>query len=79
MVSIVHDDGSSEVLAAPHTFVSKPGVQKVLYIHEDTVWKTIHPTQERDLDTLETLLIEPDDSYPILDRTQERLAIEAAA
>jgi hypothetical protein len=78
-VSIVHDDGSTERIEAPHTFVSKPGVQKVLYIHADTVWKTIHPTNERDLDQLESLLIEPDDSYPLLDRTEERLAITRAA
>ena len=30
-------DGTCEYLRAPHTFVSKPGVQKVLYIHEDCV------------------------------------------
>lgn len=79
VVAIVHDNGSTEILRAPHTFVSKPGVQKVLYIQEDTVWKTIHPTNERDLEHLEALLIEPDDSYPAIDRTLERLAILEAA
>lgn len=77
--SIVHADGSTEHLTAPYTFVSQPGVQKVLYIHEDCVWKTIHPTSERDLDRLEAELIEPDDSYPLVDRTAERLAITQAA
>jgi hypothetical protein len=78
-VSIVHDDGASEILCAPHTFVSKPGVQKVLYIREDTVWRTIHPTEERDLERLESLLIESDSSYPVLDREMERLAILEAS
>ena len=78
-VSIVHDDGISEILRAPHTFVSKCGVQKVLYILEDTVWRTIHPTDERDLERLESLLIEPDPSYPALNREVERLAILEAA
>lgn len=76
-VTIVNDDYSTTVLIAPCTFVSKPGVQKVLYIHEDTIWSTIHITDERDMDKLEAQLIEPDD-YPVFDRTAERLAIEAA-
>jgi hypothetical protein len=59
LCSIVHDDGRHEYLEAPMTFVSKAGVQKVLYIHEDTVWKTIHVTPETDLVKLEEILIEP--------------------
>lgn len=56
---IVHDDGTREELRAPMSFVSKAGVQKVLYILEDMVWKTIHPTDETDLAKLEELLVEP--------------------
>lgn len=55
---IRHDDGQVDVLQAPLTFVSKAGVQKILYIEEDTVWKTIHVTSEVDLVKLEELLIE---------------------
>ena len=77
-VSLIGADGEREVLRGPITFVSKAGVQKVLYIHEDTVWSTVHITDERDLETLEAQLIEPAD-YPLLDRTVERLAIAEAA
>lgn len=77
--SIIHADGTTERLIAPCTFVSKAGVQKVLYIHEDCIWRTIHVTNERDLERLEAELIEPDSSYPQLDRAQERLAITQAA
>lgn len=56
---IVHDDGSREELRAPMTFVSKAGVQKVLYILEDMIWQTVHPTTETDLVKLEAELIEP--------------------
>jgi hypothetical protein len=76
-VSLIGADGSREVLKGPCTFVSKAGVQKVLYIHEDTVWSTVHLTDERDLEKLEEQLIEKD-SYPVFDRTVERLAIEEA-
>jgi hypothetical protein len=77
-VTVFDPTGSFE-LKGPVTFISKPGVQKVLHIEEDTIWSTVHITDERDLARLEAALIEPDDSYPLLDRTLERLGIEAAA
>jgi hypothetical protein len=78
-VSLIGADGTTQFLRGPVTFVSKAGVQKVLYIHEDTVWSTVHLTDERDLDRLEAQLIEPDSSYPQFDRTIERAAIAQAA
>lgn len=54
---IVHANGLREELRAPCTFVSKPNVQKVLYITEDMVWQTVHVTDERDLVNLEAQLI----------------------
>jgi len=77
-VTIVREDGTHETLKGPLTFVSYAGVQKVLYIHEDTVWSTVHITQNRDLENLEAELIEPDD-YPRVNRTLERLQIVKAA
>ena len=56
---IVHDDFTREELRAPMVFVSKPGVQKVLYILEDMIWMTPHVTPETDLVKLEAELIEP--------------------
>jgi hypothetical protein len=76
--SIVSED-RTETFEGPYTFVSKAGVQKALYIHEDTVWQTIHLTTERDLDSLEAQLVEPDPSYPTFPRTEERAAVAAAA
>lgn len=72
-------EGGTMILEAPITFISKAGVQKTLRILEDTVWSTVHLTDLRDLEALETALIEPDPSYPALDRTEERLSIERAA
>jgi hypothetical protein len=69
LCSIVHDDGSHEYLRGPMTFVSKAGVQKILYIHEDTIWQTIHPTDETDLERLDEMLIEPP---PVLSLTVQK-------
>jgi len=77
-VSLIHED-KTELLEGPMTFVSKGGIQKVLYIHEETVWSTVHTTDERDLDKLEALLIEPDSTYPSITRIQERVGIMLAA
>jgi hypothetical protein len=54
---IVHADGTREELRAPATFVSKPNVQKVLYITEDMIWQTVHVTDEIELPKLEAILI----------------------
>lgn len=77
-VSLISENGEREVKRGPTTFVSGVGVQKVLYIHEDTVWSTVHVTDERDLEKLETQLIESA-GYPLFDRSSERAAIQAAA
>lgn len=57
---LVHMDGTRETLSAPCSFVSRPNVHKVLYILEDMIWSTIHPTHETDLDVLEAELIAPE-------------------
>lgn len=63
----------------PCTFVSKPGVQKVLHILEETVWTTVHVTNEMSLAALEQELIVPDECYPLINRDAERAAIAMAA
>jgi hypothetical protein len=44
---------------APFTFVAEPGTRRVGYAHEDTVWTTIHASEETDLVKLEAALILP--------------------
>lgn len=40
-------------ITAPFTFESFEGEQKVVYMHEDTVWTTIHLTEKTDVDEIE--------------------------
>ena len=56
-ITVVTRDGTKRIIA-PCTFVSKPGEQRIAYAHEDTVWTTIHPTDETDLKKLEAELVE---------------------
>lgn len=50
------EDGM-KTLEASTVIKSKPGIKRVGYAHEDTVWITVHPTDETDLEKLEENLI----------------------
>lgn len=56
-------DGVVQDIVAPQVLVSKPGVRKCLYIHEDMIWQTVHPTEETDLCILEDLLITKSETF----------------
>jgi hypothetical protein len=58
-------------ICAPFTFVAEPGTRRVGYAHEETVWTTIHPTNETDLDKLEAEFIEPHENPYVLSSPEE--------
>lgn len=43
----------------PVTFASRAGMKRALYVHEDSVWTTIHLTDKQTLEELEAELIAP--------------------
>lgn len=45
-------------LAAPHTGITYPGTRRILFILEDTIWTTFHPTELTDLWEIEKHLSE---------------------
>lgn len=49
-----------DVLTAPITFVSEPGTKRAVLALEDTIWTTIHPTNETDIDKIEEEIIAKD-------------------
>jgi hypothetical protein len=58
-VSVWTEDGGVTRLTAPFHGITKPGTRRILYIHEDTIWTTFHPTTETNLEKLEAELIFP--------------------
>ena len=64
--TVYTEDGFMEI-QAPMTFVSSPGTKRVVLIHEDLVWTTIHsnPTDETEMAKLEAEIIAP--SYEALE------------
>lgn len=55
-ISVLTEAGPQRI-KAPFTIVSMPGTKRVGYAHEDTVWTTIHATEETDLEKIEAELI----------------------
>lgn len=51
-LSVLTEDGIKRV-KAPFTVVSPAGTKRVAYAHEDTIWTTIHGTEETDLEKIE--------------------------
>lgn len=61
-ISVASIDGIQIIDATdgPVTFKSSPGVKRLGYAHSDTVWMTIHASEETDLEKLEDELIAKD-------------------
>lgn len=57
-ISVLTENGI-ERLKGPCIIVSKPGVKRVGYAHEDTHWTNFHPTMETDVDKIEDHLTVP--------------------
>ena len=51
-MSVLTEDGVKRVRAG-FMCVSPPGTKRVAYAHEDSVWLTIHGTEETDLEKIE--------------------------
>lgn len=58
-VRVVTETGSYE-LTAPHTFISEIGTKRVVYAMEETIWTTVHVTDETDLQKIEEHVIAKD-------------------
>lgn len=58
-LTVVTEDGGEQMIEAPYTLVSPPGTKRIAFVHEETVWTTIHGTEETDLVKLEQMLIAP--------------------
>lgn len=63
----VATDQKIELIDGPYTFTSPVGVKRVVLAHTDTLWTTIHVTNETDLEKIEKETIaESYDEVPLL-------------
>lgn len=68
-IAVLTDEGP-KIIEAPCTLLSKPGIKRVGYALEDTVWSTVHPTEERDLEKLEAQFIVNEHEQLTIDETR---------
>lgn len=55
-VSVLTDEGEVRI-KAPYAGITEAGTKRLLYIHEETVWITVHATKETDLAKIEEEII----------------------
>lgn len=55
-VSVLTENGVIRI-KAPYSGITLAGTKRVLYCHEETVWTTVHITNETDLDKIEKQII----------------------
>lgn len=58
-ITVLTEEGIREIVA-PASFPSSAGVKRVGYTHEETVWTTVHVTDETDPDKMIEALTVPD-------------------
>lgn len=49
--SVMSEDGSVERITQPRSGMTMPGTQRLIYMHEDTVWITCHANSDNEQDT----------------------------
>ena len=55
-VSVLTDKGPVRI-KAPYWGITKAGTKRILYFHEETIWTTVHATEETDLEKIEEEVI----------------------
>ena len=58
-VTVVQEDGK-RYIEAPYMTITQPGTKRALYVHEDTIWITFHPTEKTDVEEIERDIIAKD-------------------
>lgn len=61
-VTVWMSDGSKKFFEAPHTGITKPATQRVLFMHTPVIWTTFHVTDLTDPDEIvKEVTQEPDE------------------
>jgi len=61
-LKFLNEGGKVAELVAPVVITSNPG-RKLAYILEDTVWQNVYATEERDIETLEEILLDKSEAW----------------
>lgn len=71
------EDGSTQDVRAPFTYVAPAGTRRAALALEDTVWTVIHATEETDVDKIERAVVcQTPEEYRLF--FQEQLKLEGS-
>lgn len=71
------EDGSTQDVRAPFTYVAPPGTRRAAFALEDTVWTVIHATEETDVEKIEQAVVcQTPEEYRLF--FQEQLKLEGS-
>jgi hypothetical protein len=59
-VTIMTNEGVARI-KAPATWISKAGTKRLIYVHEETIWATIHQSEHTVVEDLENELVHESD------------------
>lgn len=80
-VSVMTEQGGIEDFTGPLTMVSPAGCKRALYTHTDTVWTTIHLTNETDLEKIEDFVIaktyDEYEQFLLADQSKKQIEVTA--
>ena len=63
IVSVLTENGI-EKIEAPYNGITQPGTKRAIYIHEDTIWITVHATRKKTVKTVLKEIIAKDFNDP---------------
>jgi len=66
------DEGEEVLIQAPYCGITKPNTRRLLYIHEDCVWTTIHATDKTTPEEVEDDIIQKHDNPLLNDEIKKR-------
>lgn len=73
-ITIIDQDGMTSDVRAPDVFVTKAGTQRVIYVHEEVEWVTVHHCEEQDNEKVRDVL-----GFETMKEYEEQKLLEAAA
>jgi len=76
-VSVLTDEGIKRI-KAPYNNITKPGTKRLIFIHEDTIWITVHATEKESVEEIleEILAKDFDDPDVSIEALQEQLKLK---
>ena len=64
-VSVLTENGI-EQFKAPHSGITQPGTKRLIYIHQDTLWTTVHATDKTNVEDVMKEIIAEDFDDPLV-------------